>query len=446
MNQKIAAEVLEKVEEEVISAKEALRQRFAGTEYEYNYKVRGSVHAYVMEVLKRRNTIDFLISLALENKKVSEVKPFIRNILRIGIYEMVYKNVPPPLATDSMVRIVKKRYGEKAATLVNGVMRRAEYIDLNAEIKNIKNKVEYLSLKYSHPKWFVKYTINLLGEEEAIKLMESNLGNPNIYVRVNELKATIEKVRRYLEENKVILEETPLPEVFKVVSYSKPPPNLEWHQRGYYIIQDLASAFVTHVLNPEPGEVILDLAAAPGAKTSHIAMRMENEGKIIAIDNSKKRMERMKAKMKILGVKNVEYVVEDGAKFFGGDVDKVLVDPPCSSTGSFVSYPASKWRFEKSKFKSTIKVQRKMLKNAFKNAKSNAITVYSTCSITFEENEENMIYASNFFKVEKIEKIIGERGIKEFKGKKFPFYDKVVRTFPHRHECAGFFIAKLVKE
>jgi 16S rRNA (cytosine967-C5)-methyltransferase len=251
-------------------------------------------------------------------------------------------------------------------------------------------------------------------------------------------------VRRYLEENGVTIQETPLPEVFRVVSYVKPPAALEWHGKGYYVIQDLASAFVSHVLNPEPDEIILDLAAAPGSKTSHIAMLMENKGKIVAVDNSADRLERMKSKMKILGVRNVEFRLADGAKFFVGDADKVLVDSPCSSTGTLRTHPCVKWRYDPAKYKATIGIQRKMLKNAFRNLKDGGVAVYSTCSLTFEENEENVLYASNFFRVEEID-TIGARGIKEFRGKRFPFWDRVVRTYPHMHDCSGFFISKLRK-
>lgn len=446
LTQEIAAEVLQKIEEDVISAKEALKKRFL--EEKVDYKIRGSVHAYVMETLKRRNAIDFLINLCLENKKVEDLKPFIRNLLRIGIYEMLYKGVPPPLATDSAVRIARRRFGRGAAALVNAVMRKAEKINLKEEIEKIrkKDRIGYLALKYFHPDWFVKYTIDLLGEKQAIELMIADVENQPVYVRVNELKTSIESVRRYLEDNDVIIQETPLPEVFRVLSYVKPPAALEWHNKGYYVIQDLASAFVSHVLNPEPGEVILDLAAAPGSKTSHIAMLMENKGKIIAVDNSAERLERMKNKMKILGVKNVEYVLADGARFSVGEVDRVLIDPPCSSTGTLRTHPCVKWRYDPVKYKATIKIQRKMLKNAFRNLKDDGMAVYSTCSLTFEENEENILYASEFFRVENIDARIGTRGITEFRGKKFPFWDKVIRTYPHMHNCSGFFISKLSKQ
>lgn len=441
--QEVAAEVLQIIDETLLSEKEALKKRLSGMKLDY--KVRASIHAYVFETEKRKNAIDFIISKCLKGKKIEELDPLFRNLLRVGVYEMHFKGVHPALATDSIVRIVKRRFGGKLASLANAVLRRAEHVDLNKELDKLNDKIKYLALKYYHPEWFVKYAIELFGVEDAVKLMIANNEKQTVYIRVNELKASIESVRRYLEQNRVEVEETPLPEVFKVLSYERAPASLDWHSEGKFVIQDLASAFVAHVLNPQPDEVILDLASAPGLKSSHIAMLMENRGKIIAVDNSEDRLKRMRAKMKVLGVRNIEYKLADGTRFHVGDVDRVLVDPPCSSTGSFRNYPCVKWRFDERKYRETIKVQRNMIKNAFRNLKEGGTLVYSTCSITFDENEENILFASQFFKIEDVEPVIGVRGIRVFGNREFPFWDKVVRTFPHIHDCVGFFISKLKK-
>ncbi len=440
--QEVAAEVLSMVDTTLLSEKEALKKILS--RMNLDYKIRASVHAYVFETEKRKNVIDFVILRCLKGKRIDELDPLLRNLLRVGVYEMHFKGVHPALATDSIVRIVKRRFGERMASLANAVLRRAEHVKLEEEIAKL-DEIRKLALEYFHPEWFVKLAIDLLGKEEAVKLMIANNEKQTVYIRVNELKASIEAVRRYLEDHGVELVETPLPEVFKVVSYERAPASLDWHSEGKFVIQDLASCLVAHVLKPEPGEKILDLASAPGLKASHVAMLMENEGKIIAVDNSEDRLRRMKAKMRELGVRNVECVLADGTKFYVGDVDKVLVDPPCSSTGSFRNYPCVKWRFDERKYRETIKVQRRMIENAFRNLREGGILVYSTCSITFDENEENVLFASRFFKVEEVKRIVGVRGIRRFRGRDFPFWDKVIRTFPHLHDCVGFFISKLKK-
>ncbi len=425
--QEIAAKVLALVERGGISVKTAIA-RVAGR---YDYKIRGSVHAYSIETLKRLNAIDYFLKNSAP--KFDSLDPFVRNLLRIAVYEMKYKGVHPALATDSAVRIVKKRNG-RFASLVNAILRKVESIKIESG-----DSIERVALRFFHPEWFVNYTYELLGEEEAKKLMEANLSTPPPYIRVNELKSSIEAVVRYLEDNEVVLAPTFMDEVFKVESYEKHPASLDWHSEGRYVIQDLASCFVSHALNPLHDDTVVDLAAAPGMKTSHIAMLMGNEGKIIAVDNSPERVRRMKSKMKQLGVRNVEIKLGDGCRF-NFVADKVLVDAPCSSTGSYSTQPNVKWTFDWKKFRGTIAVQRMMLKNAIKSANE---VLYSTCSIMFEENESNI----NSVRAEVIELDSPfSRGIKEFRGERFENWDKVVRSFSHLHNCSGFFIAKLKGE
>jgi len=271
INQELAAEVLEELDKEVISEKELLRRKFS--RLNVDYKIRGSVHAYVMEVSKRRNAIDFILEKALRPKKVNHVQPFLRNLMRIAIYEMFFKNVHPALATDCAVRIAKKRFGIKAAAFVNAILRKAEKIDFKKELSKLDRR-KYLAIKYYHPEWYVELVEKLgLDVEE---LLMANLEN-TIYIRANTILMSEENVVRYLEKNGVIVEETFLPEVFKVVSYEKPPAYLDGHNK-FFVIQDLASCLVSKTLNPEPGDVVADLCAAPGSKTSHMAALMENKG------------------------------------------------------------------------------------------------------------------------------------------------------------------------
>lgn len=436
--QEIAADVLTEIDagRELLSAKEVMKRLLNGR---YSAKVRGSVHAYVMETLKRRNTIDFVINLCLRGKKVEDLNPFLRNVLRVGIYEIVYKGVHPALATDSAVRIAKNRLNTRAAALVNAVMRKAERVEIEKELGKL-NPVSRIALKYHHPEWYVKLAFKLLGKD-AIDLMKANM-RTTVYVRVNELKASIESVRKYLEQF-CDVEETVLPYVFRVENWEKHPSTLEWHGEGKFVVQDIASAIAAHVLSPEPGDFVVDLAAAPGIKTSQLAMLMENRGKIVAVDNSKSRLGRMALKMKQLGVKIVECRLEDGATFLPEKrADCVLLDPPCSTTGALRNYPCVKWRFDEKKYRATVKLQKKMLENAMRIGNK---VLYSTCSITFDENEGNVKLFES-----RVERIRGGRvnrwkscGIREFNGIKFRKWKEVARFWPHVHDCCGFFIAIL---
>ncbi len=432
--QKLASEVLVLVEENTISVKEALRRYFEGKNVDY--KIRGSVHAYVFEVLKRRNLIDFILERSLGFRNLSTIKPFIRNLLRIGVYEMHFKGVHPALATDSAVRIAKE-ISERSASFVNAILRNAEKVDVEGELRGIKreSRARYLALKYFHPEWYVGIAKRVV--EDWKELLKANLRQAT-YIRANTLRRSPENVVRLLEKQDVHVEETPLPEVFKVISYEKPLAILEGYERDF-VIQDLASCLVSYALNPQPDEIIADLASAPGSKTSHISAIMENKGRIIAVDNSAERVERMKARLKRLGVKNVEIHVSDGTKF-NTKADKVLLDVPCSSTGSVRSYPSVKWRFDRKKFQSLLKLQQAFLRNS---AEIGDEVVYSTCSITFEENEGNLLLTKEIFDVKELKLPLGIHGIKRYGKKSFRDYKKVVRLYPHIHDTAGFFISKL---
>ncbi len=423
VTQEVAAEVLAAVEEENVSVKTALSQLKIS-----DYKIRSSVHAYAMETAKRLNAIDLYLAKA-SKYPLNELDPFVRNLLRIAVYEMKFKGVHPALATDSAVRIAKKR--RKSVRFVNAVLRKVEELEIDY---GSLSKTEAYALRYFHPEWFVSYAIELLGEEEAVRLMKANNELQVVYVRANELKSTAEAVRRYLEANRCELLETPVDGVFEVTSYEKHPAALDWHAEGKYVIQDLASCFVAVALDPQPGETVLDLAAAPGMKTSHIAMLMENRGRIVAVDISAERLERMKAKLRQLGVRNVELLAADGCRV-KVEADKALADVPCSSTGSLHLHPNVKWSFDPAKFRATLSVQKKMLENALSNASE---VVYSTCSILVEENEMQVAGC----KIEKLRSPFA-RGVRKFRDFVFEDWKKVVRTYPHVHRTSGFFIAKL---
>ncbi len=432
--QKLAAEVLTAVEKNSISAKSALREYFR--EIDVDYRVRGSVHAYVFEVLKRRNFLDFILERALGFRNLNKVDSFIRNLLRIGVYEMYFKGVPPPLATDSAVRIAVE-VNPRAGSFVNAILRNAENVDVDRELEKIRrtSRKKYIALKYFHPEWYVEIAKKVTSSYED--LLIANLSTVT-YIRVNTLRISPENAIRNLEKQEVVLEETVLPDVFRVISYRKPLTILDGYDRDF-VIQDLASCLVSSALNPEPGDVIVDLASAPGSKTSHISAIMENRGRIIAVDNSKERMERMKIRLKRLGVKNVVFVVHDGA-YFKYSADKVLLDAPCSSTGSVRNYPSVKWRYSPKKFKSFLRLQRAMIRNSLTIADE---IIYSTCSITFEENEGNLTRLREIAGVRNLDLPMGVPGIRKYGIQTFNDADRVVRLYPHLHDTSGFFISRL---
>jgi len=441
--QELIADILTDIEELNLSAKNALERAFRNVVEEDRERYRGLVHSYIFEILKWRKRIDFMLNSVLKGTKIEKLNPFLANLLRIGVYEIKFKKTPPAIATDSVIRVVKKRFNIKTAKFANAILGSVEEFNEENALNKLKEKdrIEYLSVKFSHPRWYVEYAIELLGYESAIRLMMSNNRSQRYYVRVNPLKTDIDSLRDYLEENDVRTARTPLDDVLKILSYEMPLTRLDWYSKGYFVIQDLASAYVAHVLSPEKGERILDMAAAPGSKTFHVAHLMGNTGQIIAIDYSRDRLERMKEKMALLGIKNVKLIHADGQTFkWKHEFDKIVLDAPCSSSGTYRQFPDVKWSFDEEKIAKVIQVQKAMLKNAYKNLRKGGEMTYSTCSIRIDEDEENVKYALNKvgFELVPYEFTWGERGFTEIG-------DRVFRAFTHLHDCNSFFIAKLRK-
>ncbi|MFA4669715.1 RsmB/NOP family class I SAM-dependent RNA methyltransferase [Pyrococcus kukulkanii] len=438
----IVADALMLVEEKELSSKHALERIFRKVEGKDREKARGIAHAYVFEIEKWRAKIDFIINSVLKGSRIEDLDLYLANLLRIGVFEMKFKGVNPAIATDSVVRVVKEKFDLTRAKFVNAILREVEKFNVERALKKLKEKdrMEWLSVRFSHPRWYVEYIVELLGYDEAVRLLLSNLRPQRYYVRVNTLKADVDKVKRYLEENGVRVSYTPVDDVLKVLEYETPITRLEWYKKGYFVIQDLASAYVAHVLSPEPGERVLDLAAAPGSKTFHAAALMENRGEIVAVDYSYDRLMKMKERMKRLGVKNVKLVHADGQSFIDRErFDKVILDAPCSSSGTYRQFPEVKWRFDEGKIKRVISVQRNMLLNAYRNLRDGGEMTYSTCSVRVDENEENVIFAlGKGFELVEYEYSWGDKGFLDIG-------DNVFRAWTHKHDCNSFFIAKLAR-
>jgi 16S rRNA (cytosine967-C5)-methyltransferase len=441
--QEVVADALSLVEERELSSKHALERVFKRVAGRDREKARGLAHAYVFEIEKWRAKIDFIINSVLKGSKVDDLDPYLSNLLRIGAFEIHFRKVPPAVATDSIIRVVKEKFDFSRAKFVNALMHEIEKFDFEKALKKLKerDRIEWLSIRFSHPRWYVEYVIDLFGYDEAVRLLLSNNRPQRYYVRANTLKSDVDSLRDYLEENGVRTALTPVPDVLKVLEYKTPVTRLDWYKEGKFVIQDLASAYVAHVLSPEPGERLLDLAAAPGSKTFHAAALLENKGEIVAVDYSYDRLMRMKEKAKVLGVNNVRFVHADGQSFKDkAKFDKIILDAPCSSSGTYRQFSEVKWRFDDAKIRKIISVQRNMLRNAYENLREGGEMTYSTCSIRMDEDEENVLFAVNKVGLELLDYDFswGDRGFLEIG-------DKVFRAWTHRHDCNSFFIAKMGK-
>ncbi|WP_258083508.1 RsmB/NOP family class I SAM-dependent RNA methyltransferase [Thermococcus thermotolerans] len=219
---------------------------------------------------------------------------------------------------------------------------------------------------------------------------------------------------------------------FKLPSLSE----LESFREGLFYAQSLPSMVVAHVLEPSEEEIIIDMAAAPGGKTSHIAQLMQNRGEIIAIDKSRNRLKKMEEELKRLGVKNVKLIHMDSRKLpeLGIQADKILLDAPCTALGIRPKLWESRTPRD---IEATARYQRHFINAAIKSLRRGGVLVYSTCTLSYEENEANVKYIlGKGLKLEEQSIFIGSSGMG---------IDEVQRFYPNRHLTQGFFIAKFRK-
>ncbi|RLG88968.1 MAG: RsmB/NOP family class I SAM-dependent RNA methyltransferase [Thermoprotei archaeon] len=309
-------------------------------------------------------------------------------------------------------------------------------------IKGLNNIPDTIPCRLSYSEWFYEKIINLLGFHEGVKLL-SALNERKWWLRINTLITSEEKVLRMLDEEGVEYDiDKDYPFVVKIRSSPKPVRLLKPVKEFKAIPQDKASVMVVDVLKPEPGDVIADLASAPGLKTSLIMMLTENRSKIVAIDVSLKRLKIMRVLLKRLGVNlsNVSLVLADSRDIRVRGINKALLDAPCSNSGAIDKDPGIKIHINQGKIDYYSRLQKELLENALRLDAEEV--VYATCSLMPEEGEEVISYIAQKFEFKLVKEIKWLSNGYKLVG----FYDKLMRAFPHIHDTEAFFIAKIVKK
>ncbi|MBS7246836.1 MAG: RsmB/NOP family class I SAM-dependent RNA methyltransferase [Candidatus Jordarchaeales archaeon] len=437
VSREVAAEVLRRFED--VRMKGSLRSLIYGVIEEFNVsdvKVRTSAFGLVVETVKRMNTVDFILQRAVGGKeKFRSLDPFVRNLLRVATLELKISQSPVDVERK-VYGLLLRRAGKAEAAEARRILKRVKAFSLEEALKR-RSKLEKLSILYSHPSFFIKRIMGLLGEGEALELMKANLSSKVIWFRVNRLKMNVEDALATFERDGVRVEgDKDFPALFRLVDAEIPLPLTPYFDDRRIIVQDKASVAAVYALDPRPGERVLDACAAPGMKTALIAELMEGEGELTAVDISAERARRMERILDLSGASNVKIMVAD-SRTLTGEYDKVLVDAPCTSSGTFASTPEAKWKLDEKQIGSYTSIQKALLENALKLVREGGVVVYSVCSIFPEEGEE--VVDSVLGRAELIElSIPGEKGYDGFECSSM-----VKRFFPHKHQTNGFFIAKL---
>ncbi len=393
-------------------------------------------------VIRWKIRLDYIINKLLK-KGISKTNKNIVNILRVGIYQILFTDKIPNYAivneTVKIAKLLKNMNfaGNLVNKILNDFIRKKDIIDYPDKETQL---IKYLSVYYSHSKELIEHWINIFGIDETILLLDANNQRPNITLRVNNLISSEKEVEEYLYTSKIPFNKIDKYSNIYILkkAYGKINEN-KLFMDGKVTIQDTSTILISNLISPKKNSLILDMCAAPGGKSCYLAELIDNTGKIIANDITERKINLIYENIERLQVKNIELSccnaleLDEKYKF-----DYILIDAPCSGLGTIRKIPEIKYAKRILFIKNTIELQRKLLSKAVNLLKNNGILVYSTCSIEPNENYKNIEWFLNKyenFKLEPAENYID----------KFYCKNGYLQLFPHIHNCDGAFAARLIK-
>jgi len=401
--------------------------------------ISSELKSLVAGVIRNKLTLDYFIA-NISDKKLKDLSNNVLNALRLALYELEFLETPDYAVLNSYVELIKHS-DLKSGAFINGVLR--NFIRKRTEITfpDIeKDPVPAISIKYSHPEWMVERWLPNYGIDDTVKICKYNNLSPKLTIRTNTLKISKEKLKTFFKENDVSFTDDRMVSNCLILHQKGDIREIPGFKEGYWLVQSESSSLVSIVLDPKENEKILDLCAAPGGKTTHIAALMNDKGKIKAVDLSSKRLEKVKENCLRLGIDSVEYEAADAKEYTTKEqFDRILIDAPCSNTGVLAKRIDARWKKTKEDIKNLAKLQLEILNNAAKLIKSGGIIVYSTCSIEPEENQEvitKFLEKNIDFKLDKIAPYLTWE-IEEDKG-----YFQILQS---KQNIDGFFIARFKK-
>ena len=389
--------------------------------------------------------IDYIIE-QFSSVKIEKMKPVVREILRSSVYQMKFMDrVPDSAICNEAVKLAQKRGFYSLKGFVNGVLRNVSRGKDNLKFPPIEQPILYLSVKYSMPEWIVEEWIYRFGFEKTESILADFLKEKPTTIRCMQYRIDKALTIRRLEKEGVTVERAPyLNDAYYISNYNYISA-LAAFQMGCIMIQDLSSMLVGRVAAPKKGDYIIDLCAAPGGKTVHLADLMEGYGEVDARDLTKYKVDLIEENIKRTNLINAVAKCSDATIFDEASIGKasiVLCDVPCSGLGVIGKKPDIKYKTSKSKIEELVVLQRKILNNAAAYVKDGGTLIYSTCTISKEENEDNIEwFTSNYpYELENINSHLCEELRSETTEQGY------LQLLPGVHKTDGFFVARLKRK
>lgn len=401
-SRKLARQIVQRVLEEGAYSNLVLSNELNTRDIED--KDKGLITEIVYGTLRRKRTLDVLIGNFV--KDINLIDTTVLNILRVAIYQMYFLDKIPEYAACNEAVEEAKEVSLEASKLVNGILR--NYIKDEKEIVVQGNRIDELAYKFSFQPWMIRLFIKQYGEEKTMKLMSGLNETPKVTVRVNEFKAEYDEVYEKLEEIGYNIEEGYACPEGIAIKGGKGIEDNALFKDGLITVQDESAMLVAPLLDLKEGDKVLDLCAAPGGKTTHIAELLGNTGEVLAFDLHENKLSLIEENAKRLGLNNIVCKAMDATKLNSDYIsygDKVLIDVPCSGLGIIRKKPEIKWNKTRQQLKDLVPIQREIMENAWQYLKPGGTLVYSTCTLNKEENEENLQWFLSKHKDAAVEKV-----------------------------------------
>ncbi|MGD0626013.1 MAG: 16S rRNA (cytosine(967)-C(5))-methyltransferase RsmB [Thermodesulfobacteriota bacterium] len=354
---------------------------------------RSFIQELVLGTLRWQARLDSAIHRTAKSPE-KKIDPRLLHLLRTGAYQILFMDrVPHSAAVNESVRLAKALFkNDKISGFTNAVLRSiARNKNQEAFPPFESQPIEYITEALSHPRWMVERWVREFGPEIARKICAANNLRPPFTVRVNTLKTSREILQGRFAAAGIESLPTPFSPEGLVLRQSPSLPADPLFREGFYFVQDEASQIISHLVNPQPGERVLDACAAPGGKSTHMAQLMEDRGEILSLDLYDPKLDRIRENCRRMGISIIQAFRVDASKPlpFPQKItfDRILVDAPCTGLGILHRHPEAKWRQRPQDVQRLQRLQVALLKNVSSRLKPGGVLIYSTCTMTQEEND-----------------------------------------------------------
>lgn len=391
-------------------------------------------------VTRRRRYLDFLIQ-SLYSGRFDKMEPLLKQILRVGVYELLVVKRPPYAVLHEAVGLAKRMVRPGAGRLANGLLRALLRAQDALPVPDAADEADYLGILHSHPTWMVRRWLDRFGRKETERLLRWNNARPVYGVRCNSLKTSLRDCHAALDAAGVSWERSSYMEDFVRATKLQPLVHSSLLQAGVCAIQDESAGLIVRLLDPQPGETIIDTCAAPGGKALYAALRMQNRGRVRAVDAHAGRLALLPHSARSHGVTIVDTHVEDLQSYANrtdmAQADRVLLDAPCSGLGVLAKRADLRWNRMAEDLQELTSLQDALLDHAALLVRRGGLLVYSTCSTEPEENEQRVIAFLRRHADYRME--LASRGLPS----EVITREGYLATLPHIHAVDGAFGARL---